>query len=167
MMAGELSLWYIGTSTLRDPIPSPLTRRPIANWYHAVVEVISMTMPMQQKNAEQEIPIRRPSESASFPAIKLPNKLPTQTSATIVPCRAGENMYVPSACSAPNRLAKSSMRKKPEICPETYPNMNPPIDATAPRKHARNVTFCREAGMTVPGFASAARGEDFFSSSAA
>lgn len=110
MMAGELSdlqellsapnvrisqhctYWYIGTRTESEPIPKPLTSRPMANCTQDVLEEISMTVPMQQKNAEHEIESRRPRVSAILPAMRAPQRHPAQSKAVIVPCRTAEKM---------------------------------------------------------------------------
>ena len=43
---GTLSLWYMGTEVLSAPMPKPAVNRPMANWTHCVLLVISITTPM-------------------------------------------------------------------------------------------------------------------------
>lgn len=97
--------WYIGTSTESEPIPNPLTRRPMANCTQVLLEDISMTVPMQQKNADTEIDSLRPRVSAILPAIRAPQRHPAQSKAVIVPWRTAEKVYEPSDWSSPKRRA--------------------------------------------------------------
>lgn len=92
---------------------------------------------------------RRPILSQSHPLTRHPISVPMQRRPTIVPCLAAENFP-----SSPKRSRKSVMARKPEICPDSYPNMKPPMDAIEPRRIASHVTGsslnASSVGMTLP-----------------
>ena len=98
-------LWYMGTATLRAPMLRPLTSLPTANWAHEDCEDISMAVPAQVKKAAADMHRRRPTRSATLPAIKEPNRAPTLMRPTMVPWRAAEKEYEPSDWSSPKREA--------------------------------------------------------------